>query len=117
MLPYWPWWAWWLVLAAVPLAALAWALTELRRWSEWHHGYLGVLLVAAGALLLWRAPWPAVRALGAAVGLFGLVCLVDDAQAHVRQALDPAFPRSGVRGFRDAEFSPLHRWAHRIGLI
>ena len=102
-----------LLLAALLAAVLAAALTSLHRWGEWHHGYLGAMLVAAGvALDLLGFP----RA-GLGVAAAGLILLADDAQAHARQALDPAFPRSGVRGHRDATLSPLHRLAHRLGLI
>ena len=113
MLPHWPRYAWLILLAALLCAALAWALTELRRWAEWHHAWLGVILVALGAAL-WAVDWPRAALV---FGVAGLVVLADDTQSHVRQALDPAFPRSGVRGWRDAEFSPLHRLAHRLGLI
>lgn len=108
-LPWWPWWGALLIAAALGVAALVWALTELRRWREVHHAWWGLILIGYG--LTGRG------AVGYGMAVVGLLVLLDDAQAHVRQALDPAFPRSGVRGWRDAAYSPLHWAAKKLGLI
>lgn len=109
MLPFWPWFGWLLVAAAVAFGVLAWALTSLRRWAEWHHGFLGVIVLLLGAGW-WAVGWHRV---GLGVALVGFALLADDAQSHARQAVDPTFPRSGARGYRDAAYSPLHRLAKR----
>lgn len=81
------------------LAALAVCLTvalaALHALVEWHHGYLGLLAVVAG--LVQAAP---------ALCALGLVILADDVYQHLRQAF-------GELQYR----SPLHRLAHRLGLI
>ena len=84
----------------------AWALTILSRWNEWHHWYIGAACYGLGIVVGRRPGWVLM--------LVGTLVMLDDWQ-HVGQALDPDFPRSGLRGHLDT--SPMHQIAHKAGLI
>lgn len=66
----------------IPTAIGAWflflSLALLGRVQEWHHGYLGLLLIGAGIF------WTPLQ-------YAGLVLLADDAVQHCVQLAKPAF--------------------------
>jgi hypothetical protein len=81
----------WLVVSA-HVATVVWvvACLKLGVLREWHHFWLGLPLALMGY-------WP--------VMLLGNVIMWDDAIQHAVQCWRPAYR------------SPLHRAAHRLGLI
>lgn len=106
-----------LVLHVVGAIVFAIAVSELHRWREWHHVYLGLATGAIGWLLAAAAPPVWLAYAGLALLLFGAWIVWDDALSHARQARDPDFPRRGSRGHLDYATSWWHRQAHRVGLI
>ena len=81
----------WLFSASVILGA---SLGLMKRLREWHHGYLGILMMLMGMVWWVLAPSPWALVLMAAGGLI----LSDDAYQHDRQSNgDPTY------------LSPLHR--------
>lgn len=111
----------WAHLAAFVVFAIA--VTEIDRWREWHHVYIGLALGAVGWVLAAAAPPEAFVYAGVALLLLGAWIAWDDALAHARQAqssdykLKAARLHPGPYGGLDRPYSWWHRLAHRRGVI
>ena len=67
---------------------------------EWHHGYLGLILIGLGAALWYALPWPWCL-VAVPFFVFGGWFAGDDTYQHYRQQKDPDYRSS------------LHRWFAR----
>ena len=81
------------------------SVIRLRRWREWHHLYLGILIVACASFAQPSVPWLFY------VMLLGWLICLDDTYQHAYQVMSLV-----DLGSYPEDFSPLHRayvWAAR----
>lgn len=95
------------LLAWLALLPLLVSLLHLRRLKELHHGYYGLLLVAAGNLMASAAPVAAT-----VLVIVGAALTVEDTGQHWEQARwwRPGMPR--LTGADD--HWPVHRWTYAL---
>lgn len=84
-------------------------------WFEWHHLYLGLMMLAAGIALILSGKW----ILGGILALIGLILVMDDIYQHHRQVKDRNYHSIlhvlyGKLLYKYPLIQRLNRWADKF---